>query len=158
MVQSNNLLANRYSDAEPSSRKTMHVPIERYKENLKSIISDILEFKTQRLILITPPPTRKSRQPDNRYEYRTAMIEIAKDFDLLVLDTWSVFLLNYTIGEMSWDALDSVTMKHYNDSIMENYLIDEEHYNIQGNRQHWYALSNMIKIFYPEIWPWDGCI
>jgi hypothetical protein len=49
-------------------------------------------------------------------------------------------------------------MKDYNDAIMENYLIDEEHYNLNGNEKHWKALSNMIKQFYPEVWPWDRCV
>jgi hypothetical protein len=146
------------SDAEPESRKTMHVPISRYTENLKSIISDILDFGTQRLILITPPPTRETRDPANRFEYRNAMIKIAKEYDILIIDTWRVFLLNDTLGEMSWESLESVTMKDYNDAIMENYLIDEEHYNLNGNEKHWKALSNMIKQFYPEVWPWDRCV
>lgn len=136
----------------------MHVPIERYKENLKSIISDILDFDTQRLILITPPPTRKTRDPTNRFAYRNAMIKIAKEYDLLIVDTWTVFLLNNTLGEMSWDVLDSLTMQDYNDDIMKYYLIDEEHYNVKGNEQHWRALSNMIKQFYPQVWPWDTCV
>lgn len=117
-----------------------------------------MEFGTQRLILITPPPTRRTREPTNRFEYRNAMIDIAKENDILVMDTWLLFLLNNTSGEMSWDALDSITMEIYSDSIMKNYLIDEEHYNIKGNEMHWNALSNMIKVFYPEIWPWDSCV
>lgn len=121
------------------------------------MISDLLEMGTPRLVLITPPPTRQTRQPERRYLYRTAMISVAKEMDVFVLDTWSLFL-NKTQGLASYETMDSISMRDYDDAIMKAYLIDEEHYNSAGNQRHWLGLSNLIKAQYPEVWPWDQCL
>ena len=147
---------NLYSDADNPRKIDLHVPLDRYMSNLRSIALEILDLGVSRLIFITPPPTRKGAYPDSRFAYRNAMISVARELDLVLMDTWALFF-NKTSGLATDAVLDSITMNDYNDTLLSDYLVDHEHYNRKGNDLHWSGLRNLILKVYPEMNPWEKC-
>ncbi|MCJ1358768.1 MAG: hypothetical protein MMC33_008768 [Icmadophila ericetorum] len=92
----------------PSSSTGQHVPLQRYKENLKAIVEHPLIQKQQpRLILITPPPineyqlqadlalvgvTEVQRTAEHTAKYAYACREVGESLRIPVLDLWSTFI------------------------------------------------------------------
>lgn len=122
------------------------------------MIHDIYEKgRTDRLILITPPPPRASKRPKARFAYRNAMLAVAKNANIPVLDTWSLFLGKYDGSEVDFKLFESLTLqKDYNDTVVARYLIDELHYSGAGNLLHWSGLHHLIRRKYPELAAGEG--
>ena len=89
----------------PRSQSSQHVPLERYKDNLQSIIQHpLVQIQHPRLILVTPPPVNeyaigesdsakgilwKRRTAEHTKLYADACREVGQSLGVLVLDMWS---------------------------------------------------------------------
>jgi len=83
----------------PDSPTHQHVPLQEYKENLRSLIThETIEAHQPRIILITPGPVdeyqffARQRTAEHTKLYADACREIGKELGVPVLDLWSVFM------------------------------------------------------------------
>lgn len=83
----------------PGSPTHQHVPLQEYKQNLRSLIThETIEAHQPRIILITPGPVdeyqffERQRTAEHTKLYADACREIGKELGVPVLDLWSVFM------------------------------------------------------------------
>ncbi|KAJ3043241.1 isoamyl acetate-hydrolyzing esterase [Rhizophlyctis rosea] len=130
-----------------------HVPLETYKENLRSMVKDLESAVDQkRIILITPPPVidnkwgshlaETGRPLDRGWEttlpYRVACLELASSLSLPCIDTWTLFL-----GEDFHTPIDQASL--------DQYLLDGLHLAPEGNRKLSEKVLEVIEQTWPEI-------
>jgi len=139
---------------------SQHVPVNRFKSNLKQMIDMIRSPASSwyspdtRIVLITPPPVNTdmwnnhTRDFDRTREYAEAVKEVAQETQLPVLDTWTTLYdaAGRTMGGCS------------------KFLTDGLHLNSAGYEIIYGLLTNAIAEHYPEIHydklqnvfiPWD---
>jgi hypothetical protein len=113
--------------------------------------------RTDRFILITPPPPRATKRPEARFAYRNAMLAVAKEAKLPILDIWALFLGKYDGSGVDFKLFESLTLeKDYDDKVVAKYLVDELHYSEAGDRLHWSGLHRLIRSLYPELAAGEG--
>lgn len=83
----------------PDSPTHQHVPLQEYKQNLRSLIThETIEAHQPRIILITPGPVDeyqffvRQRTAEHTKLYADACREIGKELGVPVLDLWSVLM------------------------------------------------------------------
>lgn len=92
----------------PGGTTGQHVPLNEYRKNLRAILehSSVLAQKP-RLILLTPPPVNEYqleeadlvkgnidplRSAEHTKSYADACRQVGTDFEMVVLDVWSIFM------------------------------------------------------------------
>jgi lysophospholipase L1-like esterase len=128
-----------------ANEKSPHVkpiPVERYTENLKAIMSHLRAVSPHsKLVLVTPPPVGIDQVPDDRdaeyvRKYRDACINVGKEaeegsewgWDVVTVDTWELFLGPEKCEEP------------YTEKQIHDYLVDGLHFDMAGN----YVVGNAI--------------
>lgn len=145
--------ANDASDLKLNPRH--HVPVERYKSNIKEIASLARKNLSEdvSIILIAPPPVchdarlkfQKEKYKDKATgklertlelsgQYAKAMTEVAKELELPCLDVWT----------MMQDS-------SYNSQPWQEYLSDGLHLSAAGNKFVGEALIDLINDLLPEL-------
>ena len=99
--------------------------VDEYKLNIKSIIA-FMSKHTKTLYLVTPPPTTDTKEHNNSHtmEYRNALIDIGKQYQIKVVDTWNFI-----------NASD---------------LIDKIHFNTNGNAKIALEYGKIIEEHHPQ--------
>ncbi|KAL8872985.1 MAG: hypothetical protein Q9174_001488 [Haloplaca sp. 1 TL-2023] len=102
----------------PGSNSGQHVPLARYKENLRSILQNkTILAHAPRLIVVVPPPVDEysleisdatkgiigtRRTAEHTKLYADACREVANDLGAVVLDLWAIFMqaAGYEAGQI----------------------------------------------------------
>ncbi|KDQ12349.1 hypothetical protein BOTBODRAFT_67540 [Botryobasidium botryosum FD-172 SS1] len=127
----------------PSSHQ--YVPLEKFKQNLLSIISMVRQPTSEwyspstRVILITPPPVNEKLWLDRRLvrsrEYADAVKQVAQEAGVGVVDAWTAI----------WESAGET------EENLRDYLYDGLHLNAEGYRIVYDRLIETISMQHPEL-------
>ncbi|KAJ2998810.1 isoamyl acetate-hydrolyzing esterase [Globomyces sp. JEL0801] len=116
----------------PSSGLNKTVPVPRYIANLKQMIGMVLA--KSRLVLITPPPIDEIRDQTrtlaNVKLYRDACLRVASEYNIPVLDTWTLIMKPNGI---------------YSQLIADEVYYDGVHFTTKGNDIIYSGISKQIR-------------
>lgn len=130
-----------------------HVPLPTYKNNLKKMIKATQDKRPNaKILLITPPPIdadrcaqvrkKQGRRPDRDVQttrsYRDACLDVGREMNVSVLDTWRLFL-----GEEIEHRVQT----------LERILSDGLHLDVIGNQILGNAVIDIIRSEWAEIAP-----
>ncbi|OQD70818.1 hypothetical protein PENPOL_c001G04879 [Penicillium polonicum] len=145
---------------------SQHVPLDQYKENLKTIIQHpATRAQNPRLILISPPPVNEyqleafdaaketpfpSRTASFTKSYAVAACEVGASLNIPVVDLWSAFMkpTGWKEGEPLIGARDVPS----NDTLA-SFLTDGLHLTPAGNRIVYDELMKVIQANWPDQTP-----
>jgi lysophospholipase L1-like esterase len=117
-----------------------HVPLEDYKNNLRTMSLKVM--KKSKLVLISPPPLDEIKWPDRKFQitmqYRNAVIDLGKELHVPVLDLYSLFLGDKLL---------------LNDHVLSKCLNDGLHLSKEGNQLVFQGLLKVIVNNWPELNP-----
>ncbi|CAI7573997.1 unnamed protein product [Penicillium crustosum] len=143
-----------------------HVPLDQYKENLKTIIQHpATRAQSPRLILISPPPVNEhqleafdaakdtpfpSRTASFTKSYAVAACEVGASLNIPVVDLWSAFMkpTGWKEGEPLIGARDVP-----NNDTLSSFLSDGLHLTSAGNRIVYDELMKVIRANWPDQTP-----
>lgn len=131
----------------PGSSSDQHVPLDKFKRNLRAIVNhtSVIAQKPE-MILITPPPvneykleesdlvkglTDPRRTAEHTKKYADATRQVGADLNVVVLDIWSIFM-----AKAGWKDGDPLvgSKKVARSEVLENLLADgkspDKHTNI----------------------------
>ncbi|GBC06828.1 hypothetical protein RclHR1_07070010 [Rhizophagus clarus] len=136
---------------QPSS--VQHVPLERYKENLKQMINVIKDpdspyhSSETRMLLITPPPIDEEallkhrgkidRKSEISAKYAQTCVDLANELNVPVLNSWKLIT-------------DKVTL---NNVALNDFLRDGLHFSSLGNETLFHEILDTIRKNWPELDP-----
>ncbi|MCJ1277280.1 hypothetical protein MMC21_005091 [Puttea exsequens] len=124
----------------PSSPTKHHVPLDRYKQNLRDILLHAsVVAQNPRLILITPPPIDEykleehglavginevMRTAEHTKQYADACREVGLEFDVAVLDIWSILM-----AKTGWREGETLigSKKVGRSSVLDRLLVDGQY-------------------------------
>ena len=125
-----------------------HVPLERYTENVKTIVRSIRASHDCPVVLIAPPPIEETmwgdflklrgqggsdRSNEHTRSYGLALEQVAKENDCLFLDAW--------------------TLMEGDKSTRGSFVFDGLHLNEKGNRALYNGLMDLLEANRPEVLP-----
>jgi lysophospholipase L1-like esterase len=141
-----------------------HVPLEAYKENLRSIATHPqVEEHGPKIILITPPPVdehllvRKNRQAAVTAQYAEQVRALSKELaeaglDVKCLDIWTAFM-----QKCEWRAegplIGAANVKQDPVRGLPSLLSDGLHFNAGGNKMLFDELMKLIGKEWPHLAP-----
>ncbi|CDM27082.1 hypothetical protein DTO013E5_4267 [Penicillium roqueforti] len=145
---------------------SQHVPLDQYKENLKTIIQHPATCaQNPRLILISPPPINEyqlekfdaikntpfpSRTASFTKSYAAAACEVGASLNIPVVDLWSAFMktTGWKEGEPLVGAHDVPSNER-----LASLLIDGLHLSPAGNRIVYDEIMKVIQANWPDQTP-----
>ncbi|KAJ5542527.1 Esterase SGNH hydrolase-type subgroup [Penicillium sp. DV-2018c] len=145
---------------------SQHVPLDRYEENLKTIIQHpATQAQNPRLILITPPPVNEhqleefdaskdtpfpSRTAISTKSYAAAAQKVGASLNIAVVDLWSAFM-RFT----GWNEGEPLIGSHEvpNNETFASLFTDGLHLAPAGNRIVYEELIKVIHANWPDQTP-----
>ncbi|KAJ3380501.1 hypothetical protein HDU92_005944 [Lobulomyces angularis] len=120
------------NDAVVDPSGSQHVSVSDYKVNLVKIVDMVKSnIPNSKILLISPPPTERveERTFENTLKYKNACLEVAKDNNICVFDTWTAFN-NVPLSEVLSDGL---------------------HFSKKGGELFFRSLKKVIAKEFPEL-------
>ncbi|KAK9387720.1 SGNH hydrolase-type esterase domain-containing protein [Lipomyces mesembrius] len=138
-----------------------HVPITRYKDNLRTIVSSA-DQAGARIVIVGPGPFNHHQwiigRGDRAFErttlrareYCDAAIELAKELNVAVVPMWYLIM-----ADLGWKEGDPVygLAELAAENPLTSYLNDGLHYFDKAYRVEFNNVIKAIKAFYPELDP-----
>jgi lysophospholipase L1-like esterase len=145
-----------------------HVPIDQYRENLRTIVRHpSVREHNPRIILITPPPIDERmcetanlqsgndqvrRAAEVTMAYANVVREIGKELDTETLDLWNIFMEN--AGWKSGEPLiGAKTVEQNIEKGLPTLLLDGLHLTPDGNKLVYESLMRTIRNKWPDQAP-----
>ncbi|TGZ85737.1 SGNH hydrolase [Ascodesmis nigricans] len=145
-----------------------HVPLERFKQNLKKMVSSIIQYSSQqsngtktRILLVSPPPIDvemlkqygprggADRSAEVMVAYADAVLEVgqqlAKDHDVAVLDFHELLSVTATTQVVNPSASRPVSLREYS--------TDGLHLGPKGYKVLFEAIQDIIERVWPDLTP-----
>uniref|UniRef100_A0A060TAA6 ARAD1C44242p n=1 Tax=Blastobotrys adeninivorans TaxID=409370 RepID=A0A060TAA6_BLAAD len=145
-----------YGSNDSATNDIQHVPIDKYRDNLRYIASRALEAGAQ-VILVGPAPLNETntefledRTTESMKNYGQAAGEIAKELGVGFVDLWHAFIRStgWKEGEPHPGKLDQ--QSKYS---LDDYFTDGLHYTGKGYKVFYDELKAEIKAKYPQLSP-----
>ncbi|KAF1961869.1 SGNH hydrolase [Byssothecium circinans] len=150
----------------PEAENHQHVPLDEYKTNLKTIITDpLVQAHEPKVVLVAPPPINEhlqwatdqtrslksvSRKAATTKKYAEAAVELGKELDIPVINLWQEFMAKagWKVGE---DIPGSLELPQ-NDALVE-LMHDGLHFNPAGYDVLFRGLMKVIGENWSELLP-----
>ena len=136
-----------------------HVPIGEYKQNLRNIIEhEGVKLHETKVILVVPTPVdewqlgNQDRTATITARYADACREVGKEFDLPILDLWTIFMnkAGWNNGQQGPLIGSRAAPKS---EVFEALLIDGLHFTPEGYKLVFDELVNVIRNDLPDLVP-----
>ncbi|KAM5485696.1 hypothetical protein McanCB56680_001998 [Microsporum canis] len=143
-----------------------HVPLDKYRENLKAIIQHpVVRRGGTKVVLLTPPPVNEyqltafdlskgvtplSRSANNTKLYADACREVGQSLNVAIADIWSAFM-----KEAGWvDGQPIAGSKNVpENSKLASLLVDGLHFTGDGYKVMYNEVLRAIRESYPDEAP-----
>lgn len=150
----------------PGSATNQHVPLEKYKKNLRDILehSSVVAQKP-RLILLTPPPVNEyqleeddlvwgmkdpQRSAEHTKKYADACRQVGAEVGVVVLDVWSIFM-----AKAGWKEGEPLigSKKIARNQVLDKMLRDGLHFRPDAYRLLYDSMMDLIQKEWPDQAP-----